>query len=230
MLDRVSGYVTPGDRDLTVVTTLDRRLQRRAEAAVGARGLKSEAALVALSPDGAVRAMVGGRNYAKSQFNRATQALRQPGSAFKPVVYLAGLEAGLRPDSTIIDRPVTVAGWRPRNFDGTHAGPVTLRRALARSINTVAVQVAERAGRPRVIATARRLGITAALTPGPSLALGAAEISLLELTSAYAPSPTAAPAYGSTASGRSGIQAAGSSTGAGAQGQAGWWRSLTSPP
>ena len=187
VLDRVSGYVTPGDRDLSVVTTLDRRLQRRAEAAVAASGLKSEAALVALSPDGAVIAMVGGRDYAQSQFNRATQALRQPGSAFKPVVYLAGLEAGLRPDSTLVDRPLTVAGWRPRNFERAHQGPVTLRRALARSINTVAVQVAERAGRARVISTARRLGITAVLRPEPSLALGAAEISLLELTAAYVP-------------------------------------------
>jgi penicillin-binding protein 1A len=142
---------------------------------------------VAFSLDGAVVAMVGGRDYARSQFNRATQALRQPGSAFKPVVYLAGLEAGLMPDSTIIDRPVTVAGWRPRNFDGAHAGPVTLRRALARSINTVAVQVAEWVGRARVIATARRLGISAVLKPEPSLALGAAEISLLELTAAYVP-------------------------------------------
>ena len=187
VLDRVPGYVTPGDRDLSVVTTLDRRLQRRAEAAVAASGLKSEAALVALSPDGAVIAMVGGRDYAQSQFNRATQALRQPGSAFKPVVYLAGLEAGLRPDSTLVDRPLTVAGWRPRNFERAHQGPVTLRRALARSINTVAVQVAERAGRARVISTARRLGITAVLRPEPSLALGAAEISLLELTAAYVP-------------------------------------------
>ena len=187
VLDRVSGYVTPGDRDLIVVTTLDQRLQRRAEAAVGASGIASEAALVALSAEGAVLAMVGGRDYSQSQFNRATQAMRQPGSAFKPIVYLAGLEAGLTPDSTLIDKPLTVEGWSPRNFERTHQGPVTLRRALARSINTVAVSVSERAGRARVIATARRLGITAALGPGPSLALGAAEISLLEMTAAYVP-------------------------------------------
>ena len=187
VLDRVSGYVAPGDRDLIVVTTLDSRLQRRAESAVRSSGLKSEAALVALSPDGAVMAMVGGRDYATSQFNRATQAMRQPGSAFKPIVYLAGLEAGLTPESTIVDKPLTVEGWSPRNFERTHQGQVTLRRALARSINTVAVSVSERAGRSRVITTARRLGITAALKPAPSLALGAAEISLLEMTAAYVP-------------------------------------------
>ena len=187
VLDRVSGYVTPGDRDISVLTTLDSRLQRRAEAAVAASGVESEVALVVLSTDGAVLAMVGGRDYARSQFNRATQARRQPGSAFKPIVYLAGLEAGLTPDSILIDKPLTVEGWRPRNFERTHQGPVTLRRALARSINTVAVSVAERAGRSRVIATARRLGITAALRPEPSLALGAAEISLLEMTAAYVP-------------------------------------------
>ena len=128
-LEQVRGYISAGDRDLVVKTTLDGSLQRTAEAAVGAllkgpgaRAGASEAALVVLSPDGAVRAMVGGRDYAKSQFNRATQARRQPGSAFKPFVYLAGLEAGLTPDSMVEDAPVTVAGWSPRNFDKRYHG------------------------------------------------------------------------------------------------------------
>ncbi|MDP6572877.1 MAG: PBP1A family penicillin-binding protein [Rhodospirillales bacterium] len=194
VLEQVSGYISAGDRDLVVKTTLDGPLQRTAEAAVGAllegpgtRAGAAEAALVVLSPDGAVRAMVGGRDYATSQFNRATQARRQPGSAFKPFVYLAGLEAGLTPDSIIEDAPVTMAGWSPRNFDKRYRGPMTLRQALARSVNTAAVRVARKAGIERVAATARRLGIGARLTTTPSLALGAAEVGLLELTAAYGP-------------------------------------------
>ena len=194
VLEQVSGYISAGDRDLVVKTTLDGRLQRTAEAAVGAllegagaRAGAAEAALVVLSPDGAVRAMVGGRDYATSQFNRATQARRQPGSAFKPFVYLAGLEAGLTPDSIIEDAPVTMAGWSPRNFDKRFRGSMTLRQALARSVNTAAVRVARKAGIERVAATARRLGIGTRLTTTPSLALGAAEVGLLELTAAYGP-------------------------------------------
>ena len=194
ILEQVRGYISAGDRDLVVKTTLDGSLQRTAEAAVGAllkgpgaRAGASEAALVVLSPDGAVRAMVGGRDYAKSQFNRATQARRQPGSAFKPFVYLAGLEAGLTPDSMVEDAPVTVAGWSPRNFDKRYHGPMTMRQALARSVNTAAVRIARKAGIERVAAAARRLGIGARLTANPSLALGAAEVGLLELTAAYVP-------------------------------------------
>ena len=191
---QVPAYVTPGDRDLIIVTTLDARQQRQAEDAV-ARMLKgpaaaarvSEAALVALAPDGAVNAMVGGRDYRKSQFNRATQARRQPGSAFKPFVYLAALEAGLTPETRLTDGPVVVDGWSPRNFSRRHLGEISLGDALARSVNTVAVTVAEWAGRQRVIDTAHRLGIGAELQPTPSLALGAAEVSLMELTTAYAP-------------------------------------------
>ena len=194
ILEQVRGYISAGDRDLVVKTTLDGSLQRTAEAAVGAllkgpgaRAGVSEAALVVLSPDGAVRAMVGGRDYAKSQFNRATQARRQPGSAFKPFVYLAGLEAGLTPDSMVEDAPVTVAGWSPRNFDKRYHGPMTMRQALARSVNTAAVRIARKAGIERVAAAARRLGVGARLTANPSLALGAAEVGLLELTAAYVP-------------------------------------------
>ena len=194
VLEQVPRYVGHTRRDLRVVTTLDRGLQRAAGRVVrealskhGARLNVGQGALVALTPHGAVRAMVGGRSYAESQFNRAVQALRQPGSAFKLFVYLAGLEAGLEPDDVMRDEPVRIGDWQPRNYAGTYSGEVTLRQALARSINTVAVKVSERAGRARVIEAARRLGLTAELKPHPSLALGAAEVSLLDLTTAYAP-------------------------------------------
>ena len=192
IMEQVGSYVSPGDRDLSVLTTLDRRLQGRTEALVaallsgpGAKAGATQAAVVVVAPDGAVKAMVGGRDYGASQFNRATQARRQPGSAFKPLVYLAGLESGLTPATRLVDGPVAVGNWRPRNFDGRFRGAVSLRDALARSINTVAVTVAERAGRPRVVAAARRLGISTPLPASPSLALGAAEVSLIELTAAY---------------------------------------------
>ncbi len=193
VFEQASNYVSPGDRDLVVVTTLDAGLQDIAETSVanamdaeGAEHGADQAAIVALAPDGAVRAMVGGRDYRESQYNRATQALRQPGSAFKPIVYLAALAAGMEPETVVVDEPIVVEGWSPRNFDGRHVGPTTLRSALARSINTVAVRVAERAGRERIIETARRLGITAPMAPSPSLALGSFEVSVIELTTAYA--------------------------------------------
>ncbi|MFP6745138.1 MAG: PBP1A family penicillin-binding protein, partial [Alphaproteobacteria bacterium] len=194
VMDRLTDYLGPTERNLFIRTTLDRDMQHMAEAAM-ARLIKGVAtkrkigqgALLAMAPNGAVRAMVGGHNYAKSQFNRATQARRQPGSAFKPFVYLAGLEAGLTPDSMVEDAPVTVAGWSPKNFDNRYQGPMTLRQALARSVNTAAVRVARKAGIERVAAVARRLGIGARLMPTPSLALGVAEVGLLELTAAYGP-------------------------------------------
>ena len=193
ILEQASAYVGNTGRDLVVRTTLDPRLQEAAEKrlaeALSKNGKKAKAeqgALVALTPDGAVRALVGGKDYRKSQFNRATQALRQPGSAFKLFVYLAGIEAGLTPDDVFQDKPVRIAKWRPRNYTGRYRGPVTLRDAFARSINTVAVQVSERAGRRNVISAARRLGITSELKSHPSLALGASEVTLVELTAAYA--------------------------------------------
>ncbi len=192
-LERAAGYVGRTNRDLIVVTTLNSRLQRLAErklaaalAREGKPGRVGQAALVALTQGGAVRAMVGGRSYARSQFNRATQALRQPGSAFKLFVYLAALEAGMRPGDTMLDAPIDIGGWRPRNYDGKFHGKMALGRAFARSINTVAVRVSERIGRGRVIAVARRLGITSKLVSHPSLALGASEVTLLELTASYA--------------------------------------------
>jgi penicillin-binding protein 1A len=193
VLERVPDYVGHTTRDLVVVTTLDRDLQQAAQNAVervlagpGAKQGARQAALLALAPDGAVRALVGGRSYAQSQFNRATQARRQPGSAFKLFVYLAGLEAGMTPDDVLRDEPVQIGDWRPQNYGRGHAGDVTLRRALAKSINTVAVKVSERAGRDKVVAAARRLGVAIDRSRHPSIALGTAEVSLVELTTAYA--------------------------------------------
>ncbi len=193
VLAQVSAYVGPADRDLTVITTLNPAYQSIAEtelvALLDGEGRKrrvDQGALVLMDPDGAVRAMVGGRSYDASQFNRATQALRQPGSAFKPFVYLAGIEDGLRPGHKFDDAKVTVEGWSPRNYGRKYAGRVTLREAFARSLNSVAVRVSERAGRDRVVAVARRLGITSKLAAHPSIALGTSEVTLLELTGAYA--------------------------------------------
>jgi penicillin-binding protein 1A len=194
VIGQVPGFAGTIDRDLVVSTTLDSRLQRLAEdrtaelltGPAAAQANAQQAALVALAPSGAVRAMVGGRDYWQSPFNRAASAFRQPGSAFKPIVYLAGLEAGLSAESRMVDQPVRIDGWSPRNFSGRHRGDVTLDLALAESINTVAVQVGEYAGLGRVVDVARRLGITADLQKAPSLALGTSEVSLTELTQAYA--------------------------------------------
>ena len=193
VLEQVSGYVNPGDRDLVVQTTLDADLQQLAEREIektlaqkGKKAAIGQAAMVLMAPDGAVRAMIGGRSYGKSQFNRATQAGRQPGSAFKPFVYLAGLEAGMHPDTILVDEAVSIGNWRPANFNRRYQGPVRLADALAKSINTVAVKVGERAGRENVIAAARRLGLTGNLKAHPSLSLGVGEVRLLELTAAYA--------------------------------------------
>jgi len=187
VLERAAGYAGSITTDLAVETTLDPRLQGLAEAAVAKIDSKgAQVALVAMRDDGAVLAMVGGKSYGVSQFNRVTRALRQPGSAFKPIVYLPALEAGMSPDSVVRDAPITVDGWTPRNFSGRYQGDVTLREAVARSLNTVAVRVSKDVGRTRVVQAARRLGITAPLKPHPSIALGAGEVSQLELAAAYA--------------------------------------------
>jgi len=192
VVERVPGYAGRVTRNLTVVTTLDPDLQGAAEDVIhdtlareGPSHGASQAALVALGADGAIKAMVGGSDHATAPFNRAVYARRQPGSAFKLFVYLAGLEAGYAPDSLWRDAPVAIDGWRPRNYSGSFAGTVTMSQAFARSINTVAVRVAEAVGRERVVATAERLGIVSVLAPHPSLALGTAEVGLLELTAAY---------------------------------------------
>jgi penicillin-binding protein 1A len=187
-------FVGRVDAGIIVETTLDPAAQGFAEGAL-VRTLKrhgksravSQGAVIAFAPDGAVQAMVGGRSYKASQFNRALQARRQPGSAFKTIVYLAGLEAGLQPNSTFKDAPINFDGWRPKNFDDKYAGTVTIERALAKSINTVAVRVAKRVSPKKIIATARRLGITAPLSNNLTLALGTSEVSLFEMSAAYIP-------------------------------------------
>jgi penicillin-binding protein 1A len=169
-----------------VETTLDRTLQRFAERAVARAPIgDAQAALVAMRPDGRVIAMVGGRNYGQSPFNRVTQARRQPGSAFKLFVYLAALRAGWTPDSMIEDSPITIDGWTPVNSDRVYRGQITLREAFARSSNAATVRLSQQVGRPNVMRAARDLGITTPLPDKPSLALGTAGVSLLELTSAY---------------------------------------------
>jgi penicillin-binding protein 1A len=186
-------YADAEQPSLLVRTTLDQELQRAAEEAVqaafgaaGAAAGAEQVALVAMSPDGRVRAMLGGRGYAASQFNRATQAERQPGSAFKLFVYLAALEAGLRPEDRISAAPIQVDGWAPRNLDDVYQTSISLLDSFAGSVNTAAVRLGEEVGRHRVIRLAERLGITSPLHDEPSLALGSSEVRLIELTAAYA--------------------------------------------
>lgn len=193
IVDQIPDFIGYEPSDLTVDATLDPTLQAIADAVVertlaseGAEAGAGQAAAVVLAPDGAVLAMVGGRSYRFSQFNRATQALRQPGSAFKPIVYLAALEAGLGADDLVLDAPITRDGWSPRNFSERYQGEITLRQALADSANTAAVRVLERAGVDRTIALAQRLGITTPQRRDLSLALGTSEVTLLQLTGAYA--------------------------------------------
>jgi penicillin-binding protein 1A len=191
--EQVPDYVGRPAEDLAVRTSFDPRLQAMAERAV-AQGLKAahgkgarQAALVALDPrTGAVRAMVGGRDYGGSQFNRAVQARRQPGSTFKPLVYLAALEAGWSASDTVSDAPIRVEGWSPDNIDHRSQGDITLVQALARSRNAATVRLQELVGRRSVRALARDLGIVSQLTEGPSLALGVSEMSPLELAGVYA--------------------------------------------
>ncbi|HWH17989.1 MAG TPA: PBP1A family penicillin-binding protein [Allosphingosinicella sp.] len=171
----------------TIQTTLDDRIQRHAVNAVRRAGLgKAQVALVAMRPTGEVVAMVGGKSYKQSPFNRATQARRQPGSAFKLFVYLTALRRGLTPDSPVLDAPLSIGDWTPKNSDGVYRGPITLRDALAVSSNVATVRLSEQVGRQNVIQTARELGITSELTPHPSLALGTSGVSLIEMAAAYA--------------------------------------------
>lgn len=187
---RITGALSA---DFRVATTLDPELQEIAEKVVGevlekegARKHAGEAALVALAPDGAVLAMVGGRDYARSQFNRATQARRQAGSLFKLFVYLAAFEAGYSAETEIVDHPVAVGDWRPENFKGVYRGRVSLRQAFAESLNSVAVQLSESVGRDQVVRIARELGLESPIPDVPSIALGTSQHTLLELTRAYA--------------------------------------------
>ena len=187
-------FVGEQDGDLIVETTIDAGLQRVSQQtlrhlldAEGADVNAGEGAVVVLDPMGGVKALVGGRSYSTSPFDRALKSLRQPGSAFKPFVFLAALESGYTPDSVAYDGPTTVAGWSPRNYTGIYQGEISLRDALAQSINTVAARLAAEVGPWRVVRTARRLGIHSKLHDNPSIALGTAEVTLLELTGAYTP-------------------------------------------
>ena len=181
------------DGPLTVTATLDMELQAKAEkilrdalAGPGAQAGASQGAIVAMTPDGRVRAMVGGVDYGESQFNRATDALRQPGSTFKLPVFLAALVMGADPDTRLPDEPIDINGYKPENFNGQYAGVVTLREAFARSLNAATVRLAQEGGIDQVIEVARQLGIEGKLTQTPSLALGTSEVSLLDMTEAYA--------------------------------------------
>ncbi len=193
IMESLPFYVDRVDQDLVVVVTLDPNMQRHADQvtreymqemgpALNARNI----ALTAIAPSGAVKAMVGGTNYQKSQFNRVTQALRQPGSAFKMFVYLAAIEAGLDPDDMVEDAPITIGNWRPGNYTWKTRGEVPARLAFARSVNSVVIRLMLRVGPKAVIDTAHRLGITSKMEEHVSLALGSIETTPLEITSAFA--------------------------------------------
>jgi len=191
VLNDVLGHI---DEDIVVETTIDAGMQAGAEkylsdelAQKGDKAGVTQGALVSMTPDGAVRALVGGRNYADSQFNRAVAAKRQPGSAFKPFVYLTALERGLTPESVRDDKPINIKGWQPENYGHEYFGPVTLTKGLAMSLNTVSVRLTMEFSPMSVIRTAHRLGIASKLEPNASIALGTSEVSMLELIGAYAP-------------------------------------------
>lgn len=191
VLDDLIGQI---DENIVVETTIDAKLQSVAETAIidelAAKSVKfnvSQGALVAMTPNGAIRAMVGGRNYAESQYNRAVTAKRQPGSAFKPFVYLTAIETGLTPETIRQDAPLDVKGWKPENYSHEYFGAVTLTQALAMSLNTVAVRLGLEVGPRNVVRTAHRLGISSKLDANASIALGTSEVSLTELVGAYAP-------------------------------------------
>ena len=191
--DQVRQLVGDPTEDLVVETTLDLPLQASAEQAVqaGVAAAKNlgvqQGALVSLDGEGRIRAYVGGIDYLQSQFDRATQARRQAGSSFKPFVYLTAMEAGRTPQTPVVDEPITIGNWTPRNYTGRYLGPITLEVALKQSINTVAARLANEVGTSNVAATARRLGITSPIQLDPSMALGAVEVSPLEMAQAYAP-------------------------------------------
>ncbi len=172
---------------LDVWTTIDLSMQNAATQAVQAHAPSgAQGALVALDRDGAVRALVGGKDYVSSIYNRATQATRQPGSAWKLFVYLAALEAGIKPDDQVVDRPITINGWSPRNSSGRFSGTMTLRNAFAYSINTVAAQLGQEVGTGTIADMARRFGVTTPINTQPSSVLGTSDVRLIDMTRAFA--------------------------------------------
>src|SRR5262245_31956639 len=191
-LERLPALVAAPPSDLVIETTIDPGVQHRTQALVqsvlskeGAVANVGQAGVVLMDADGAIRALVGGRSYAESQFNRAIKARRQPGSAFKAFVYLAALESGLTPDSTVLDLPLLGSGWSPRNEGAGYRGSVTLREALALSMNAAAARLNMTVGPRQTAAVAQRLGIRSPLRADASLALGTSEVTLIELTGAY---------------------------------------------
>ena len=202
---QVRALVGQPQEDLVVETTLDLPIQLNAEYAVrqvvardAARGVQ-QAALVAVDAEGRLRAYVGGADYAQSQFDRASLAQRQAGSSFKPFVYLTAMEQGRTPDQMVVDEPITIGNWEPHNYTNKYLGPMTLETAFAQSINTVAARLATEVGTQAVAQTAHRLGITSNIQTSPSMALGAVEVTPLEMAQAYdsfANGGTAAKAYG----------------------------------
>lgn len=182
------------DQDIVVETTIDLSLEEAGEKAIsnqikayGKKRRVSQGALIAIDKTGAVRALIGGVNYSESQYNRAIEAKRQPGSTFKTFVYLTALEAGMTPNTIKTDAPIRIGEWTPRNFGGKYFGDVTLTTALSHSLNSVAAQLIMEVGVPKVIAMAHRLGIHSGLTDDASIALGTSEVSLMELTGAFVP-------------------------------------------
>jgi len=186
-LPQLDTLIDESSDPIEVWTTLDTGMQTAAERAIAANTPKTaQGALVAIDRDGAVRAMIGGRDYVDSIYNRATQAERQPGSSFKLFVYLSALESGMKPTDTIVDEPVTIDGWTPRNSTRTHAGPVSLREAFARSINTVSAKIGAQLGFGAIADMARRFGISSNISTYPSMVLGTSDVRLIDMTRAFA--------------------------------------------
>src|SRR5580765_4910174 len=172
---------------IDVWTTLDPGMQVAADKAIRANAPDgAQGALVAIDGDGAVRAMVGGKDYVSSIYNRSTQAERQPGSAFKLFVYLTALESGMKPTDTLVDEPITIDGWTPRNSTRTNLGPVSLREAFSRSINTISAQIGAKLGFGTIADMARRFGISTPISTYPAMVLGSSDVRLIELTKAFA--------------------------------------------
>ena len=186
-LPQLDNLIDETEKAIDVWTTIDLGMQRAANTAIqqnvpgGAQG-----ALVSIDRDGAVRAMVGGTDYASSNYNRAVTAVRQPGSAWKLFVYLTALEAGYRPEDKVVDEPVTIGGWTPRNSGGSFAGEITLRTAFAYSKNTVAATLGEEIGTSSIASMARRFGITTPISTTPSMVLGTSDVRVIDMTRAFA--------------------------------------------
>ncbi|HEX8442924.1 MAG TPA: PBP1A family penicillin-binding protein [Allosphingosinicella sp.] len=187
VLPQLDTLIDESVEPIDVFTTLDPGMQRVADQAVNANTPRAlQGALVSLDRDGAVRAMVGGKNYVDSLYNRATQATRQPGSAFKLFVYLSALESGHKPDDVVVDSPVNINGWSPRNNDRVFRGPIPLRQAFAQSINTISAKLGEEVGFRTVADMAQRFGITTKVNTQPSMVLGTSDVRLLDMTRAFA--------------------------------------------